>query len=74
MPTRRFPPPWSVEEYNDPPKAAATRPSLRDFKTWNGFHDLLISISSDVIAALESEPPEDKAADRAALSRNAGRR
>jgi hypothetical protein len=32
MPTRRFPPPWSVEEYNDPPKAAATRPSLRDFQ------------------------------------------
>jgi hypothetical protein len=34
---------------------------------------LLISISSDVIAALESEPPEDKAADRAALI-GAGRR
>jgi hypothetical protein len=33
-------------------------PRLRDFKAWNGFHDLLIKISSDVIAALESEPPE----------------
>jgi hypothetical protein len=29
---------------------------LRDFKAWNGFHDLLIKISSDVIAALEGEP------------------
>jgi hypothetical protein len=40
----------------------------RDFKAWNGFHDLLIKIPSDVIAALESEPPwKDKAADRSGL-------
>jgi hypothetical protein len=45
---------------------------FRDFKAWNGFHDLLIKISSDVIAALESEPPwKDKAAGRAALLLNA---
>jgi hypothetical protein len=39
------------------------------------FHDLLIKILSDVIAALESKPPwKDKAAaDRAALLLNVGR-
>jgi hypothetical protein len=49
-------------------------PRLRDFKAWNGFHDLLIKISSDLIVALESKPRrKDKAADRAALLLNAGR-
>jgi hypothetical protein len=57
---------------------------LRDFKAWNGFHDLLIKISSDVIAGARyatgiiranGEPLwQDKAADWAALSLNAGRR
>jgi len=29
---------------------------LRDFKAWNGFHDLLIKISSDAIAAHGTRP------------------
>jgi hypothetical protein len=48
-----------------------------NFKTWNGSHDLLIKISSDVIAAHGTRPEssrQDKAADQAALSLNAGRR
>jgi hypothetical protein len=28
---------------------------FHDFKAWNGFHDLMIKISSDVIAALRKE-------------------
>jgi len=47
--------------------------SASRLEAWNCFHDLLIKISSDAVAALESEPPwKDKAADRAALLLNSG--